>query len=96
MPTKDEIIKRIIDIEKQLQELKIDLESYEEEERSNKKETKPKAWFLQAGEEVEILNPRFGQERTGIVSKANQQTGLVLIRTTKGIVQRQHHNVRRI
>jgi hypothetical protein len=74
------IIKKIEDLEKQLNDLKLELRK----ETDPPKATKDTA--IKVGDEVRILNPLSGQDREGVVTKINSLTKYSLIQTTKGTV----------
>ena len=90
MPTKDDLIQRINEIEEQLRSLKIELQDLYEHEEDNQNQQQS---FFKIGDRVKILNPRFSQENQGIVCKANAETGWVMVQTTKGKIRRQFFNI---
>ena len=61
----EQLIKTIVDLETQLRELKLELQNNEENNYSNP---------IEVGEEVIILNPRKGQEKSGVVVKLHRRT----------------------
>ena len=69
----EQLIKTIVDLERQLKDLKLELQN---EERN--RDSDP----IEVGEEVVILNPRKGQENTGIVTKLHRRTKRATIITT--------------
>ena len=90
MPTKDDLIQRINEIEEQLRSLKIELQDLYEHEEDNQNQQQS---FFKIGDRVKILNPCFHQESQGIVCKANAETGWVTVQTTKGKIRRQFFNI---
>ena len=69
----EQLIKTIVDLETQLRELKLELQNNEENNYSNP---------IEVGEEVIILNPRKGQENSGVVVKLHRRTKRATIVTT--------------
>ena len=69
----EQLIKTIVDLETQLRELKLELQNNEEGNYSNP---------IEVGEEVIILNPRKGQENSGVVVKLHRRTKRATIVTT--------------
>jgi len=69
----EQLIKTIVDLETQLRELKLELQNNEEDNYSNP---------IEVGEEVIILNPRKGQENSGVVVKLHRRTKRATIITT--------------
>ena len=69
----EQLIKTIVDLEQQLRELKLELQHNEEDNYSNP---------IEVGEEVIILNPRKGQEKSGVVGKLHRKTKRATIVTT--------------
>ena len=69
----EQLIKTIVDLEIQLRELKLELQNNEEDNYSNP---------IEIGEEVIILNPRKGQENSGVVVKLHRRTKRATIVTT--------------
>jgi hypothetical protein len=69
-----QLLEAIVDLERQLQELKLDLSSNDREPNY----TDP----LEVGEEVVILNPKKGQESNGVLDKIHQRTKRATIITT--------------
>jgi hypothetical protein len=69
----EQLIKTIVDLETQLRELKLELQNNEEDNYSNP---------IEIGEEVIILNPRKGQENSGVVVKLHRRTKRATIITT--------------
>ena len=69
----EQLIKTIVDLETQLRELKLELQNNEEDNYSNP---------IEVGEEVIILNPRKGQENSGVVVKLHRRTKRATIVTT--------------
>ena len=90
MPTKDDLIQRINEIEEQLRSLKIELQDLYEHEEYNQNQQQS---FFKIDDRVKILNPRFNQENQGTVCKANAETGCVTVQTTKGKIRRQFFNI---
>ena len=90
MPTKEDLLHRINEIEDQLKTLKLEVQQLDvvDEERFD-----PKRSFFKIGDSVKILNPRYGQEDQGVVCKSNAETGWVTVQTKKGKVRRQFFNV---
>jgi hypothetical protein len=88
MDRNERVIKRIEEIEEQLRSLKLEL-------KKEAKETPAKDKTIEVGDEVRILNPRSGQDRTGVVTRINSLTKYVSIQTKKGIVVRTRKNVER-
>ena len=84
MTNRERIIGKIEELEKALQELKIEL--IEEGKSYNKRE-------INVRDEVTILNPRKGQKNQGTVCKYSKVTGFVTIQTDKGKVVRTRGNV---
>ena len=69
----EQLIKTIVDLETQLRELKLELQNNEEDNYPNP---------IEVGEEVIILNPRKGQENSGVVVKLHRRTKRATIVTT--------------
>ena len=69
----EQLIKTIVDLETQLRELKLELQNNEEDNYSNP---------IEVGEEVIILNPRKGQENSGVVVKLHRRMKRATIVTT--------------
>ena len=69
----EQLIKTIVELEIQLRELKLELQNNEEDNYSNP---------IEVGEEVIILNPRKGQENSGVVVKLHRRTKRATIVTT--------------
>ena len=69
----EQLIKTIVDLETQLRELKLELQNDKEDNYSDP---------IEIGEEVIILNPRKGQENSGVVVKLHQRTKRATIITT--------------
>ena len=69
----EQLIKTIVDLETQLRELKLELQNNEEDNYYNP---------IEVGEEVIILNPRKGQENSGVVVKLHRRTKRATIVTT--------------
>jgi len=69
-----QLLETIEDLERQLQELKLDLSSNDREPNY----TDP----LEVGEEVVILNPKKGQESNGVLDKIHRRTKRATIITT--------------
>ncbi len=80
-----DIINKIEEIEKQLRELRIELG-----QRRSGRRTGP----FEIGEEVEILNPRGGQAKSGKLIKVNPITRFVTIDTTNTLTKRKEKVVR--
>ena len=75
MTTKNkQLLETIVDLERQLQELKLELSS----NNSEPNYTDP----LEVGEEVVILNPKKGQESNGVLDKLHRRTKRATIITT--------------
>ena len=87
--SKEDLIQRITEIEEQLRALKVEVQELEDQDQ----QAQPAKKFYEIGDQVVINNPRFGQDREGIVSKANFETGWITIQTTKGKVRRQYFNI---
>ena len=73
---KQQLIETIVDLERQLHELKIELENNDDVEENNYSNP------LEVGEEIEILNPKKGQERTGVLVKIHRRTKRATVVTT--------------
>ena len=86
MPTKEDLLHRINEIEDQLETLKLEVQELDETGEERPSSTKS---FFKIGDRVKILNPRFGQGNQGVVCKSNAETGWVTVQTTKGKVRRQ-------
>ena len=69
----EQLIKTIVELEIQLRELKLELQNNEEDNYTNP---------IEVGEEVIILNPRKGQENSGVVVKLHRRTKRATIITT--------------
>ena len=69
----EQLIKTIVELEIQLRELKLELQNNEEDNYTNP---------IEVGEEVIILNPRKGQENSGVVVKLHRRTKRATIVTT--------------
>jgi len=67
-----DIASKIEDLEQQLKELRLKIETNTVKENSG---------TIQEGDRVDILNPRKGQEREWIVQKINTLTGYASVRT---------------
>ena len=78
------LIKKIEELEEQLNDLKIDLK------RNVKKSDR-----LKVGVEVDIRNPGANQGTSGIITKINYQTGRVTVQTQKGKVSRIFKNLKK-
>ena len=78
------LIKKIEELEKQLNDLKIDLK------RNVKKSDR-----LKVGVEVNILNPGANQGMSGVITKINYQTGRATVQTKKGKVSRIFKNLKK-
>ena len=81
-----DIINKIEEIERQLRKLRIELG----QRRSGTRRTGP----FEIGEEVEILNPRGGQAKSGKLIKVNPITRFVRIDTTNTLTKRKETVVR--
>ena len=81
MPTKEDLLHRINEIEDQLKTLKLEVQELDEADGGR---FDPKKSFFKIGDSVKILNPRYGQEDQGVVCKSNAK---------KGKVRRQFFNV---
>ena len=75
-----DIINKIEEIERQLRELRIELG-----QRRPGRRTGP----YEIGEEVDILNPKAGQAKSGKLLKVNQITRYVTIDTTNSLGKRE-------
>ena len=91
--SKEEIIKKIAEIEDQLRALRFEVEDWDHQERQEQERQAAAQRFYEVGDRVRINNPRFGQDDIGIVHKANAETGWVTVQTPKGRVRRQHFNL---
>ena len=91
--SKEEIIKKIAEIEDQLRALRFEVEDWDHRERQEQESQAAAQRFFEIGDRVRISNPRFGQNDIGIVHKANIETGWVTVQTPKGKVRRQHFNL---
>ena len=91
--SKEEIIKKIAEIEDQLRALRFEVEDWDHQERQEQERQAAAQRFYEVGDKVRINNPRFGQDDIGIVFKANAETGWVTGQTPKGRVRRQHFNL---
>ena len=69
----EQLIKTIVELEIQLRELRLELQNNEEDNYTNP---------IEVGEEVIILNPRKGQENSGVVVKLHRRTKRATIVTT--------------
>ena len=93
--SKEDLIKRIAEIEDQLRALRFEVEDWEHQENQQQEsEASPRNFYV-IGDRVTINNPRFGQDKEGVVTKANQDTGWVMVQTSKGKVRRQYFNLSR-
>jgi len=81
------LIKKIEELESQLNDLKIELKY---PTRNVKKSDR-----LKVGVEVDILNPGANQGTSGIVTKVNYQTGRATVKTQKGKVSRIFKNLKK-
>ena len=88
--TKEDLIKRIADIEDQLRALRFEVEDWDNQEQESQAPTKK---FYTIGDRVQINNPRFGQDKEGVVIRANFETGWVTVQTSKGKVRQQYFNI---
>ena len=79
------VLKKIEEIEKQLADLKLEV-SKPKTKKSNR---------LVVGAEVDILNPKRGQENSGTISKVNYVTGRATVDTIKGKISRVFKNLKR-
>ena len=80
----EQITEKIKDLEKQLSELRIELENQEPKEGSTAQKNKSQETSsqpLKIGEEVVVLNPKRGQGRRGILTKVNSITGYGTVET---------------
>ena len=79
MRNNSEIIRKIEELEKQLNELKLELSEGESEPRP-----------IEVGDKVRILNPRAGQGSKGTVTKVNWPANRVVVeaKNTSGIKQK--------
>ena len=91
--TKEDLIKRIAEIEDQLRTLRFEVEDWNHQEQQEQDAQVAARRFFEIGDKVRIKNPRFGQDDTGTVIKANAETGWVSVQTSKGRVRRQHFNL---
>ena len=87
MSRNENIIKKIEDIQRQLQELKLELTEPDEQENTTGR--------IEIGDEVDIVNPNKSQEKTGFVIKTNYITGRATVKTTKGNVVRKFTNLKK-
>ena len=87
---KEVICKKIEDIERQLNELKISL--LEEK----KKEVTPTSREIVIGDKVIIKNPKQGQEKRGVVTKINEESGFVTVHTKSQFIKRLKKNIRKV
>ena len=69
----EQLIKTIVDLEQLLKDLKLELRN-----EGTSRDSDP----IEVGEEVVILNPRKGQEKTGRVAKLHRRTKRATIITT--------------
>ena len=91
MSQNKETIKRIEELENQLRKLKLELK--QENKLYSKSATKNPP--LKLGDEVEILNPKKGQESYGTIVNFNKKTDYVTVQTTRGKVVRAQFNVQK-
>jgi hypothetical protein len=90
MDERDSILQRIEEIEQELKQLRIDLNTnYKKVERKTNDAKTP-----QEGDLVLILNPRRGQKCKGTVIRVGAETNYVTVDTSKGKVVRHIGNVR--
>ena len=75
---KRDILKRIIEIEKLLFELRLELETTDTEENHTTDDQ------LQVGDQVRILNPRKDQPNTGVIIKLSNTSDYVTIKSSNG------------
>ena len=80
------LIDKIEELERQLNDLKIELKH---QTRNAKKSDR-----LEVGIEVYILNPGTNQGTSGIITKINHQTGRATVKTQKGKVSRILRNLK--
>ena len=91
--TKEDLIKKIADIEDQLRALRFEVEDWDHQEQREREVQDATRWFFEIGDKVRIKNPRFGQDDTGVVHKTNEESGWVTVQTAKGRIRRQHFNL---
>ena len=77
----EQIIEKIKELEKQLSELRIELEAQNPNEGKKKEGREKTSRSIEIGEEVHILNPKRGQGRKGVVTKVNALTGYGTVET---------------
>ena len=88
MTKRAQIIGKINELEKALQELRIEI--LEEDTNEHKKKNKEE---LRVGDEVTILNPKRGQRSHGTICKYNKVTGYVTVQTESGKIVRSRSNI---
>jgi len=86
MSKNERIIKKIEEIERQLQELKLELTESGEKEK--------KIGRLEVGDKVDIVNPK-SQGKEGLVIKTNYITSRATVKTVKGNVIRKFTNLKK-
>ena len=86
---KETIRKKIEDIEQQLSELKLSLLEETERGPSSRRE-------IVIGDRVIIKNPKAGQEKKGVVTKINEETGFVTVQTQTQFIRRLRKNLRKL
>ena len=83
------LIDKIEELERQLNDLKIELKHQARNNPNPKKSDR-----LEVGVEVYILNPGTNQGTSGIIIKINHQTGRATVKTQKGKVSRILRNLK--
>ena len=83
--TDKRVLKKIEELEAQLQELKLELRT----------SAKMKSDRLEIGQRVLILNPRVGQDNSGVICKVNYATNRATVKTKKGKVSRVFSNLKK-
>ena len=81
------LIKKIEDLEKELENLKIELKYPTRNVKKSKR--------LIVGDTVDILNPGRNQDRSGVITKVNYSTGRATVETNTGKVSRIFRNLRK-
>ena len=87
MSKNERIIKKIEEIERQLQELKLELTESGGKEK--------KIGRLEVGDKVDIVNPNKSQGKEGLVIKTNYITSRATVKTVKGNVIRKFTNLKK-
>ena len=88
---KEAIRRKIEEIEQQLSELKLSLLEEDKQERtpSSRRE-------IVIGDKVIIKNAKPGQEKRGVVTKINQESGFVTVQTETQFIRRLRKNLRKL